>query len=164
MAVMDGRRSVTRILLHLMATVMRMTRTMMLEVLRQDYVRTARAKGAGEQLVVYRHALRNALIPVVTIVGLQFGTLLGGAVITETIFAWPGVGRLAIQSIYVRDYPVVQAAVFSVSIGFVVINLLVDITYAYLDPRIRLTANRRREQQAGREPNRDGDGGDGRAA
>jgi peptide/nickel transport system permease protein len=121
------------------ATIARLLRASLLSVLSNDYIRTARSKGLSDRLVLYRHALRNALIPVVTIVGLQFGTLLGGAVITETIFAWPGVGRLAIQSIYVRDYPVVQAVVFSVSIGFVLINLLVDITYAYLDPRIRLT-------------------------
>ena len=121
------------------ATIARLLRASLLGILTNDYIRTARSKGLGDRLVLYRHALRNAMIPVVTVVGLQFGALLGGAVITETIFAWPGVGRLAIQSIYVRDFPVVQAAVFVIAVGFVLINLLVDITYAFLDPRIRLT-------------------------
>ena len=121
------------------ATIARLLRASLLGILTNDYIRTARSKGLSDRLVLYRHALRNAMIPVVTVVGLQFGALLGGAVITETIFAWPGVGRLAIQSIYVRDFPVVQAAVFVIAVGFVAINLLVDITYAFLDPRIRLT-------------------------
>jgi ABC-type dipeptide/oligopeptide/nickel transport system permease component len=120
------------------ASIARLLRASLLSVLANDYIRTARSKGLAERLILYRHALRNALIPVVTVVGLQFGTMLGGAVITETIFAWPGVGRLAIQSIYVRDFPVVQATVFIVAVGFVFINLLVDLTYALLDPRIRL--------------------------
>ncbi len=97
-----------------MASIARLTRSAMLEVLRADYVRTARAKGLSESLVVAKHTLKNAAIPIVTITGLQFGTLLGGAVVTETVFAWPGIGRLAIQSIYNRDYPVVQCAVFLV--------------------------------------------------
>jgi peptide/nickel transport system permease protein len=120
------------------ARIMRLTRSGMLEVLNQDYVRTARAKGVGERGIVWKHALRNASIPVVTIVGLELGTLLGGAVITETIFAWPGVGRLSVQAIYNRDYPVVQAAVFVLASIFVLVNLVVDVLYTYLDPRIRI--------------------------
>jgi peptide/nickel transport system permease protein len=120
------------------ARIMRLTRSGMLEVLGQDYVRTARAKGVGERRIVWKHALKNAGIPVVTIVGLELGTLLGGAVITETIFAWPGVGRLSVQAIYNRDYPVVQAAVFLLASIFVLVNLVVDILYTYLDPRIRI--------------------------
>jgi ABC-type dipeptide/oligopeptide/nickel transport system permease component len=120
------------------ARITRLTRSGMLEVLNQDYIRTARAKGFGDRLVVWKHALKNAAIPVVTIVGIELGTLLGGSVITETIFAWPGVGRLSVQAIYNRDYPVVQAAVFLLASTFVVVNLIVDLLYAYLDPRIRL--------------------------
>jgi len=120
------------------ARIMRLTRSGMLEVLGQDYVRTARAKGVGERRVVWKHALKNAGIPVVTIVGLELGTLLGGAVITETIFAWPGVGRLSVQAIYNRDYPLVQAAVFVLASIFVLVNLVVDVLYTYLDPRIRV--------------------------
>ncbi len=114
----------------------RMTRSSMLEVLGQDYVRTARAKGAPFRLVIFRHALRNALLPVMTVIGLQFGALLGGAVVTETVFAWPGVGRLLVDSIFFRDYPVVQGLVLMFGTTFVVINLLVDLMYAYVDPRI----------------------------
>jgi ABC-type dipeptide/oligopeptide/nickel transport system permease component len=120
-----------------MAIQARMTRAAMLEVLRQDYVRTARAKGLRERLVIYRHALRNALLPIVTIVGLQFGTLIGGAVLTETVFAWPGIGRLLVDAIGFRDYPIIQATVIVIAAGFVLTNLIVDILYAYLDPRIR---------------------------
>lgn len=120
-----------------MAIQARMTRATMLEVLRADYIRAARAKGVREQVVVYKHALRNALVPIVTIIGLQFGTLLGGAVLTETVFAWPGIGRLLIDSISYRDYPVIQGTVLLIAGGFVLVNLLVDITYAYLNPRIR---------------------------
>jgi peptide/nickel transport system permease protein len=120
-----------------MAIQARMTRACMLEVLRTDYIRTARAKGLSERKVVYKHALRNALVPIVTIIGLQFGTLLAGAVITETVFAWPGIGRLLIDSIGFRDYPVVQGTVLVITLGFVLVNLVVDILYAYLDPRIR---------------------------
>jgi peptide/nickel transport system permease protein len=120
-----------------MAVITRMTRSAMLEVLHADYVRTARAKGLGERIVVTRHALRNALIPVVTVVGLQFGLLLSGAVLTETIFALPGLGRLVVTSLLARDYSVVQAVVLVTATGFVLINLLVDILYAYLDPRIK---------------------------
>jgi ABC-type dipeptide/oligopeptide/nickel transport system permease component len=120
------------------ARIMRLTRSGMLEVLGQDYVRTARAKGVGERAIVWKHALKNAGIPVVTIIGLELGTLLGGAVITETIFAWPGVGRLSVQAIYNRDYPLVQAAVFVLATIFVLVNLVVDLLYTYLDPRIRV--------------------------
>jgi len=120
------------------ARIMRLTRSGMLEVLGQDYIRMARAKGMGEWPVIWKHALKNAAIPIVTIVGIELGTLLGGAVITETIFAWPGVGRLSVQAIFNRDYPVVQAAVFLLASTFVLVNLFVDIVYTYLDPRIRL--------------------------
>jgi ABC-type dipeptide/oligopeptide/nickel transport system permease component len=120
-----------------MASIARLTRSALLEVLRADYVRTARAKGLRERVVVVKHALRNAAIPIVTITGLQLGTLLGGAVVTETVFAWPGIGRLAIQSIYNRDYPVVQCVVFLSALLFIVINLSVELIYGVLDPRIR---------------------------
>ena len=120
------------------ARITRLTRSGMLEVLNQDYIRTARAKGVSNQPVVWKHALKNAAIPIVTIVGIELGTLLGGSVITETIFAWPGVGRLSVQAIYNRDYPVVQAAVFLLATTFVLVNLFVDVIYTYLDPRIRL--------------------------
>jgi ABC-type dipeptide/oligopeptide/nickel transport system permease component len=119
------------------ARITRLTRSGMLEVLGQDYIRTARAKGVSEPPVIWKHALRNASIPIVTIVGIELGTLLGGSVITETIFAWPGVGRLSVQAIFNRDYPVVQAAVFLLASTFVLVNFLVDVIYTYLDPRIR---------------------------
>jgi len=122
---------------HFAASLARLTRTSMLEVLGQNFVTTARAKGLGEPRVVLAHALKNAAVPVVTLIGLQFGMLLGGAVVTETIFAWPGVGRLAVQSIFVRDYPVVQAGVLVLALVFVAINLAVDLLYGTLDPRIR---------------------------
>jgi peptide/nickel transport system permease protein/oligopeptide transport system permease protein len=115
----------------------RHTRSAMLEVLGQDYVRTARAKGAGRRSVLLRHALRNALLPIVTTMGLHFGTLLGGAVLTESVFAWPGLGRLIVDSIFARDYPVVQGTVLLLSVSFIAINLLTDLVYAYVDPRIR---------------------------
>jgi len=123
--------------LFTMASVARLTRSAVLEVLRADYIRTARAKGLAELLVVAKHTFKNAAIPIVTITGLQFGTLLGGAVVTETVFAWPGIGRLAIQSIYNRDYPVVQCAVFLSAVLFIVLNFLIDLIYGFLDPRIR---------------------------
>jgi len=119
------------------AIIARQTRSDMLEVLHQDYVRTARAKGLTEQGVVFRHALRNALIPTTTVVGLQFGYLLGGAVITETVFAWPGVGRLLVDGIKFRDFPVVQATVLVLATIFVFVNLGVDLLYMALDPRIK---------------------------
>jgi ABC-type dipeptide/oligopeptide/nickel transport system permease component len=120
-----------------MASIARITRSVVLEVLRADFVRTARAKGVGELWVVAKHTLRNAALPILTITGLQFGSLLGGAVVTETVFAWPGIGRLAIQSIYNRDYPVVQATVFVAAVLFIAINLALDVLYGILDPRAR---------------------------
>lgn len=119
------------------ATKARLTRTVMIEVLGQEYIRTARAKGLAERIVLIRHALRNALIPVATIVGLQFGGLLGGSFITESIFGWPGVGRLAVNSILERDFPIVQGTVLLLAVSFVLTNLAVDVLYAWLDPRIR---------------------------
>ena len=119
-----------------MARIARMTRSGMLQVLGQDYVRTARAAGIRDFVVTYKYALKNAAVPLVTIVGLEFGILLGGAVITETIFAWPGVGRLAVDAIGSRDYPLVQAIVAVMATLFVLINLVVDLVYTYLDPRI----------------------------
>jgi len=111
----------------------------MLDALGQDYVRTARAKGVAEPRVVYRHALRNSLLPVITIIGLELGSTLGGAVVTEMVFAWPGVGRLIVSAIFARDYPLVQAAVFVVATMFVLVNLAVDLVYAVVDPRVRYT-------------------------
>ena len=109
----------------------------MLEVVRQDYIRTVRAKGQKERIVIWKHALGNALIPVVTISGIQFGILLGGAVLTELIFSIPGVGRLMVESIKMRDFPVVQGGVLFIAVAFCVVNLLVDLIYAWLDPRIK---------------------------
>jgi peptide/nickel transport system permease protein len=122
---------------RLSAATMRMTRSTVLEVLREDYVRTAWAKGLAGKIVVYKHALKNALIPVVTIVGGQLGTLLAGTVVVETIFALPGMGRLTVEAIWFRDYPVVQTNVMLVAATLVTLNLVVDLTYAWLDPRIR---------------------------
>jgi peptide/nickel transport system permease protein len=119
-----------------MALIARMTRSSVLEVLGQDYVRTARAKGLAERAVLWRHALGNALVPIITAVGLQFGALLGGAVLTESVFGWPGLGLLLIDSIFARDYPVVQGIVLTFSALFILTNLLVDLLYAYVDPRI----------------------------
>jgi ABC-type dipeptide/oligopeptide/nickel transport system permease component len=121
------------------ALIARMTRASMLEVLSQDYVRTARAKGLAETAVVVRHALKNALIPIVTVVGLQFGTLLGGAVLTESVFGWPGMGLLLVDSIFSRDYAVVQGIVLVFSSLFILTNLIVDLLYAVIDPRIHYT-------------------------
>jgi len=120
------------------AILARMVRSTLLEVLNEDYIRTARAKGLSEAQVIRRHGLRNALLPVITLIGLQLGTLLGGAVITETVFSWPGVGQLTIEAIQRRDYPVVQACVLLISLSYVVVNVLTDIIYAVIDPRIRL--------------------------
>ena len=120
-----------------LAILARITRSAMLEVLSQDYIRTARAKGLLERWVILKHALKNALLPVVTIIGLQFGTLLGGAILTETIFSWPGIGSWIYEGILSRDYPVVQAGVVFVAVAFVLINLLVDLSYAFFDPRIQ---------------------------
>jgi peptide/nickel transport system permease protein len=124
--------------LGLSALLSRMIRTSLSETLREDYIRTALSKGLAPSRVVLGHGLRNALLPVVTIVGLQFGALLSGAVITETIFSWPGVGRLLITAIQTRDYPLVQGGVLLISLTYVMVNLLTDLAYAYLDPRIRL--------------------------
>lgn len=120
-----------------MAFVARITRSSMLEVLHQDYVRTAVAKGVRRRAVVWRHALRNALAPVITVVGLQFGELLGGAILTETVFGWPGLGRLLVDSIFARDYPVVQGLVIVFALLFALVNLAVDLTYSFIDPRVR---------------------------
>jgi peptide/nickel transport system permease protein len=119
-----------------MAVIARMTRASMLEVMRSDYIRTARAKGLSQFFVVYKHALKNSLIPVVTVIGIQSGLLLGGAVLTETIFAWPGVGRYIYDAISFRDYPVIQSGILIIALIFVLINLIVDLLYAFLDPRI----------------------------
>jgi ABC-type dipeptide/oligopeptide/nickel transport system permease component len=118
------------------ALIARITRSSMLEVLRQDFITTARAKGLSERAVIFKHALKSAFIPVITVMGLQFGSLLGGAVLTEIVFSWPGVGRLMVDSILTRDYPVVQGAVLLLAVLFVLINIVVDLIYAFLDPRI----------------------------
>ncbi len=120
-----------------MAFIARITRSSMLEVLHQDYVRTARAKGTKPRSVVWRHALRNALAPVVTVIGLQFGELLGGAILTETVFAWPGLGRLLVDSIFARDYPTVQGLVIVFALLFALVNLGIDLFYSVIDPRVR---------------------------
>jgi len=119
------------------AFIARITRSSMLEVLRQDYVRTARAKGTRRRAVLWRHALRNALPPIVTIIGLQFGELLGGAILTETVFGWPGMGRLLVDSIFSRDYPMVQGLVIVFALMFALVNLAVDLLYERIDPRVR---------------------------
>ncbi|MGH3392715.1 MAG: ABC transporter permease [Actinomadura sp.] len=118
--------------------VSRMTRANMLDVLGQDYVRTAVAKGLTDRLVIYRHALRNAFIPVLTVIGLQFGTLLGGAVLTESVFAWPGIGRLLVDSIFARDFPMIQGIVLTYATMFVIVNVVTDLLYTVVDPRVRL--------------------------
>jgi peptide/nickel transport system permease protein len=119
------------------AVTTRMTRSTLLEVLRDDYIRTAWAKGLGERAVVFRHALKNAMLPVITLIGTEFAFLIGGLVVTETVFTLNGVGRFVVDAVAHRDYPVVQALVFVIAFGFVVVNLLIDLTYAWLDPRIR---------------------------
>ena len=124
---------------QLMAIEMRMTRTTMLEVLRQDYVRTARAKGLSESVVYYKHALKNALIPVITVIGIQMGSLMGGSVIIEQIFGLPGVGWYLLQAIFIRDFPVIEITALFLATVFVLANLVVDLTYAVLDPRIKYT-------------------------
>jgi peptide/nickel transport system permease protein len=123
--------------ISLSATIMRLTRTTMLEVLRQDYIRTAHAKGVSERAVVFRHALKNAMIPVVTVLGLQVAFLIGGSVIVESVFAIPGIGRLLLSAISNRDYPIVQGVVLVIGAFVMLTNLLVDVSYAWLDPRIR---------------------------
>ena len=119
------------------AVTTRMTRSTLLEVLRDDYIRTAWAKGLGERAVVFRHALKNAMLPVITLIGTEFAFLIGGLVVTETVFTLNGVGRFVVDAVAHRDYPVVQALVFVIALGFVVVNLLIDLTYAWFDPRIR---------------------------
>ncbi len=122
----------------LAAILTRMVRSSMIEELSSDYVRTARAKGLAESAVLFRHAFRNALVPIVTILGLQFGTLLAGTIVTETIFSWPGIGRLAVQAIAARDYPLLQGCILAIAFSYVVVNLVTDFIYALVDPRIRL--------------------------
>lgn len=123
--------------LFLVANIMRVTRSSMLETLLQDYVQTARSKGVRERRVIYKHVLRNAAIPIATIVGLQFGILLGGTVLTETVFAWPGIGRLMVLSIFSRDYPVLQGTVLIFALIIIATNLITDLSYGLIDPRIR---------------------------
>lgn len=121
-----------------MAIVSRMTRSTMLDTLGQDFVRTVRAKGVAEWLVVYKHALRNSFVPILTVIGLQFGTLLGGAVLTETVFSWPGIGQLLVTSIQARDFPMVQGIVFIFAAMFIVVNIITDLLYGVVDPRVRI--------------------------
>jgi len=123
----------------LAAILTRMVRGAMLEELSSDYVRTARAKGLSTRAVLVRHALRNALIPIVTILGLQFGTLLAGTIVTETIFSWPGIGRLTVQAISSRDYPLLQGCILVIALSYVLVNLFTDVLYAFIDPRVRLS-------------------------
>ncbi len=127
---------------YLAPLTMRLTRSGMLDVLTQDYIRTARAKGVGERVLLFKHALRNAAIPIVTILGVQFGRLLGGAIVTETVFAWPGVASLAVKAIRTYDYPVVQGSVILLALLIVLANVLTDVAVTYLDPRIRLEEDR----------------------
>lgn len=122
----------------LAAILSRMVRATLLETLNEDYIRTARAKGLGEYTVVLHHALRNALLPVITVLGLQLGALLGGAIVTEMVFSWPGLGQLTIEAIHRRDYPVVQACILLISVTYVLVNTLTDLAYVWLDPRVRL--------------------------
>ena len=122
----------------LAAILTRMVRTSVIEELSSDYVRTARAKGLSSAAVLFRHAFRNALIPILTILGLQFGTLLAGTIVTETIFSWPGIGRLAVQAINARDYPLLQGCILLIAVSYVLVNLLTDFVYALIDPRVRL--------------------------
>ena len=122
----------------LAAILTRMVRSSMIEELSSDYVRTARAKGLSTRAVLFRHAFRNALIPIITILGLQFGTLLAGTIVTETIFSWPGIGRLTVQAISSRDYPLLQGCILVIAVSYVLVNLVTDFVYALVDPRIRL--------------------------
>jgi peptide/nickel transport system permease protein len=121
-----------------MARIARLTRSAMLDVLGQDYLRTARAKGLTERVVIYRHALLNASIPIVTVVAFMFATVMGGAIVTEVVFAWPGVGRLLVEAVHNRDYPLAQTCVFFIAIFVTAVNLVADIVYMAIDPRIRL--------------------------
>ena len=128
--------------MYSMAIITRMTRSSMLETLGQDYIRTARAKGISETKVIVKHGLRNSLIPVTTVIGLQFGALLGGALLTESVFSWPGIGKFTVDSIQKSDFPIVQGIVLLVAVIFVTINLIADLTYAYLDPRIKYSSKK----------------------
>jgi peptide/nickel transport system permease protein len=119
-----------------MAIIARTTRSSMLEILRQDFIRTERAKGLSERKVIYKHAIRNAMVPVVTVIGLNFGLLLSGAILTETVFSWPGVGRLVVDAVYARDYPLVIGCILVFALVFVIVNLITDVLYTYIDPRI----------------------------
>ena len=132
------------IAVNIMALITRMTRSSVLEALSEDYVRTARSKGVPERMILIRHVLRNAILPVITIIALQFGYILGSSVIVETIFTWPGLGLLTINAIQNRDYPVVQASVIFLTFAFVFINLVVDISYQFIDPRIRFLSHERK--------------------
>ncbi|MCY3956524.1 MAG: ABC transporter permease [Nitrospira sp.] len=145
----SGREGVTSLVLPaltlgtaLAAILSRMIRSAMLEVMNEDFMRTARGKGLAERTVILRHGLRNALLPVITLVGLQLGALLSGAVITETVFSWPGIGSLVVEAIHRRDYPVVQATVLCISASYVMLNVLTDLAYAWIDPRVRTGAGR----------------------
>ena len=120
-----------------MAMIARVSRSSMLEVLRQDFIRTERAKGLSERMVIYKHAVRNAMVPVVTVIGLNFGLLLAGAILTETVFSWPGIGRLVVNAVYERDYPLVVGCILVFAIVFVIVNLITDILYTRIDPRIQ---------------------------
>jgi len=120
-----------------MAMIARVTRSSMLEVLRQDFIRTERAKGLSERTVIYKHAVRNAMVPVVTVIGLNFGLLLAGAILTETVFSWPGLGRLVVEAVYERDYPLVVGCILFFAVVFVIVNLITDILYTFIDPRIK---------------------------
>lgn len=126
------------------ASITRTTRSSMLEVIRQDYIRTAKAKGVGQRMVILKHALRNALIPTLTVIGLEFGELLGGAILTETVFSWPGIGRLMVESIQRKDTPMVLGCIIVFSVSFGLVNLLIDILYAFVDPRIKTTYQKKK--------------------
>lgn len=130
------------------ATIMRQTRSAMLEVIRQDYITTARAKGQKETVIVFRHALRNALIPIITVVGISFGTMLGGAILAESIFSIPGIGKLMVDAINVKNYPMVQGGVLFIAFAFSIVNLMVDILYAFVDPRIKSQYRSNRKKKA----------------
>jgi peptide/nickel transport system permease protein len=121
-----------------MATIARVTRSSMLEVLRQDFIRTERAKGLSEGAVIYKHAVRNAMIPVITVIGVDFGLMLAGAILTETVFSWPGIGRYVVKAVGMRDYPAVQGSLLFFAFMFVMVNLITDILYVYIDPRIKI--------------------------
>ncbi|MBT7888434.1 MAG: ABC transporter permease, partial [Deltaproteobacteria bacterium] len=122
---------------YLIASIARNTRSSMMETLSQDYITTAHAKGVSEKVVIWRHALKNSFIPIITVIGLQFGSLLGGTVLTETVFAWPGIGRLLVSSILGRDYPMIQGIILVFALLFVLTNILVDLIYVFLDPKVR---------------------------